>query len=499
MAEKQKSEFFSVEDSTKIKSFLQIPKELFVNDKYKNLSLVCKLAYSIYLNRYTTTKYRDDKGPYIIFGDTEISKLLDTPPQYVATIRRKLKEAKLLDYRRGVSYNKIYLYSYTTQSAEEDNIFFYENTLDTWKFYRFPNDFFEDKFVNLPLKAKFIYTMYFDAMCASQANYFVDNKERIYFQDSIYDQELKSNLTTTTIRKYRDYLKACNLLFEYAVVTQKTRYYLLRLEMYEDNVFKFENMSVQEKKEYIKMKNDTLKNKLIVEKDKNVKDIEFIKVSLKKLKLKHKDVIELIYSNLEKELSVQGLRKYLNRSRNMPDDVYDFLLTYCQERTGETPDSIEVNEPEKKEDKFILIMNNLIAFNKQSNILVDIDKEFINSSLSTLRQSRRFTITNKNKKYEESELINIMSHLGIHDFEYLCIDILNKITESNYQFKTPGAQINCFLTFMINELDNSNSTPSWFKENTNIFAIDIYKSRNNIHSGITFSDDVKDYKWWEEN
>ena len=169
------------------------------------------------------------------------------------------------------------------------------------------------------------------------------------------------------------------------------------------------------------------------------------------------------------------------------------------ERTGETPDSIEVNEPEKKEDKFILIMNNLIAFNKQSNILVDIDKEFINSSLSTLRQSRRFTITNKNKKYEESELINIMSHLGIHDFEYLCIDILNKITESNYQFKTPGAQINCFLTFMINELDNSNSTPSWFKENTNIFAIDIYKSRNNIHSGITFSDDVKDYKWWEEN
>ena len=94
----------------------------------------------------------------------------------------------------------------------------------------------------LPIEAKMIYAIYFDTMCLSKANYFTDNMERIYFQESYIEQELKSNFSNNTLKKYRNYLKACNLLYEYQPFGQKMRYYLIKLDMYEDNVFIYEQL-----------------------------------------------------------------------------------------------------------------------------------------------------------------------------------------------------------------------------------------------------------------
>lgn len=72
----ENDKYFTGSDNLKIDSFIQIPKVLFKNPKYNKLTLTSRLIYSLYLNRYNNTKYKDEIGPYIIFGDKELEEFL---------------------------------------------------------------------------------------------------------------------------------------------------------------------------------------------------------------------------------------------------------------------------------------------------------------------------------------------------------------------------------------------------------------------------------------
>ena len=71
----KKDNFYFSKDDIKINSFILIPKILFTDDKYKNLTILAKMMYSLYLNRYSSTIYKDTNGPYIIFSDKECPAL----------------------------------------------------------------------------------------------------------------------------------------------------------------------------------------------------------------------------------------------------------------------------------------------------------------------------------------------------------------------------------------------------------------------------------------
>ena len=310
--------FYVQQDSTKVTSFIQIPKILFRD--YRKLSLKCKIAYSLYLSRYAASTYQDETGPYIIFSDEEMSHLIDTTTDYVRKVRKKLAEAGLIGVARGVGNNKIYLYSY--EKGEKDNVFFYESSLDSWKFYRFPRELLDERFANLPLEARFLYAMYFDTMCLSQRMYFLDSQERVYFQDTANDQMLKSGFTVKTLRKYRSYLKACHLLGEYRDFGQPIRYYLMKLSMFEDNVFKFEDMTEKEQKAYLSQISKTFAKKYVH--PANV-DISAMWKALKGQGYTVQAIKDEYEKATGKTVSVPGMRKYLNKTRKAPDELTGLL------------------------------------------------------------------------------------------------------------------------------------------------------------------------------
>lgn len=547
--------FFNISDSTKIKTFLQIPKELFVNPIYKKLSLSCKLTYSIYLQRYSITTYKDEIGPYIIFSDKEVSQLIDCSVENVGNIRRKLQIAGLISFKRSVSYNKIYVYSYAKQNPE-DKIFYYESDIEMWKFYRYPTEFFESKYDNLPLEAKFIYSIYFDTMCLSKANYFTDNKERIYFQESYIDQELKSNFSKNTLAKYRNYLKACNLLYEYQPFGQKIRFYLIKLDMYEDNVFIYEHLSDVDKSIFIQNKMNLIKENFI--EVKQINDIQFIKRGIKTLKLTREAVTELIYEKTGKMLSVSGLKKYLNETRTMPDDIYNFLYDYIERNTpkvlqqkGPTVSQIlqeqvsqknnmqvsQIFGEEKVKNKESNMHNNTNTIsqisldeylnddlsinhttnNKENNIkytllkecknkinMIDIliseDKDFLNDTMEYL-SSQEF-IQTKKTVYEENDIIKLMQYF-INDTKNIVIPLLNRLYGGGQTFYTAESVMKYFITMLINDYEVQQTNPGWFQSG-NTFALDEYRSRikeRYPQMGKNFDsipEDTKNFKWWED-
>lgn len=537
--------FFNIEDSTKIKTFIQIPKALFVNPIFKKLPLSCKLAYSIYLQRYSITTYKDEIGPYIIFPDKEVGQLIDVSEEYVRKIRKKLEQAGLISYKKSVSYNKIYVYSYAKENLE-DKVFYYESDIDNLKFYRYPTEFFEDKYDNLPIEAKFIYSIYYDTMCLSKANYFTDNKERIYFQESAVDQELKSNFSDKTLKKYREYLKACNLLYEHKPFGQSIRYYLIKLNMFEDNVFVYQHLPDSEKPVFVQSKMSAIKKKYIDIAE--GLDIAFIKKGIKSLKLTRENVTQLIYEHTGNMISTSGLKKYLNETRKMPDEIYSFLCSYIKENTdiksGPTIPEIEpvhisnkdtVHNGNKNmfvsEEKDELLseiisegigknfgyINNTITdmnktdikdtllkecFNKINSIneLIKEDKEFLKDVFVYI-SSQNF-IETKKKIYQVDDLEKLMQYF-IQNSKNISISLLNRLYSGSHNFYTPESVIRYFVTMLINDYEVQQTTPGWFQNGT-LFSVDEYRSRvkerypqrEDIFETVPFT---SNYNWWDED
>ena len=196
MENRNNKQYFIQNDKLKIDSFLQIPKLLFKIPKYKKMSLTGRIMYSLYLNRYNDTKYRDSEGPYIIFGDAELQEFLGISRATCIRNKKELINLNLIKIKKTTGYNKIYLMNYRNP---DNNEFYTEKDLDSYAFYRFPRVFFDEQFDELTLNAKFLYTYYFDWMCLSQMNYIVDDYDRIYFKESNKDQEANLLLNNTTI------------------------------------------------------------------------------------------------------------------------------------------------------------------------------------------------------------------------------------------------------------------------------------------------------------
>lgn len=323
----KESKYYNINDTTKIDAFLSIPKVLFSDNRFKKLSVPAKFMYSLYLNRYIITTYKDNSGPYIIYSDSDIMNKLKISESTCCRARADLKRVGLINYKRSVGNNKIYLYNYNKK--DETDEFYYETDLDSYNFFRFPNELFDDIYNNLPLATKLQYSIYFDTMCLSQMNYFVDDKERIYFQESLETQEKKLGLGQSALKRGRYLLKACGLLFEYRAFSQDTRFYLLKLFNFEDNVEEFESLDSKNKKLYLKSRMDQLKEDLII--NKNKKNYTYVKQLRLKHNLTQKQIVEAINKKYSLSLYKQTYSKWENGTRNFPDKIYQFVKQYLED------------------------------------------------------------------------------------------------------------------------------------------------------------------------
>ena len=95
-------EYFNPEKSFNYKS-LQIPKEMFFNDLYKNMSLESKVIYSIIRDRaYLSQKnnWIQDGNVYLIVTRQEIEDLLNLSNKTVIKSFKELKEKELIVEKR---------------------------------------------------------------------------------------------------------------------------------------------------------------------------------------------------------------------------------------------------------------------------------------------------------------------------------------------------------------------------------------------------------------
>ena len=93
-------------------SFYQVPKELFANPYYTDLSLASKLLYGLLLDRLSLSiknKWTDKDGDiYIIFSRKEAQEKLNLSDKTVTKAFKELKNKKLIrEKRTGFKKNNI--------------------------------------------------------------------------------------------------------------------------------------------------------------------------------------------------------------------------------------------------------------------------------------------------------------------------------------------------------------------------------------------------------
>lgn len=554
--------YYTYHDDLKMNAFLSIPKILFSDERYKNLNVTSKLIYSLFLNRYISTTYKDDTGPYVIFSDKELVEKLGIGRTTCVRARNELRECQLISFTKSVSYNKIYLYSYL-QDPLDITHFFTEEDLQGYKFYKFPIEFFDEKYKNLPLTAKLVYTVYLDTLCLSQVNYFVDSSERIYFQESREIQIKKLNFTKPTIKEARNLLQVCGLLLEYKKFAEDIRYYLLKLTHFTDRIEEYKSLTKEEQKQYIKKITDEDKQELII----NPKKVGY-KLREKRLNtsLTQLQVVQYLEQFYGIKISRSTYNKYelgrIHVAKDIYDKVIDILDNHKNEKTvpiKENNDTIDVplleeiettdfhKEKEMKHDSLLLEKDDTIkskdmtqsiekkvnnqkkknetyitytedinteSINTKNNLLIKLinqinnsinisiylqekDKAFIEACFDKLRTFKKFYMSKDEHMIEEDELINYLETISNPVIlEKNCIFILEKINTSHYIFKTPENQINCFLTFLFNELKQTKEKPSWFTGQSEL--ITQMKVQSALSPKIEVDEAIKNYKWWEE-
>lgn len=326
--------FFMKNDSTAIRNFVMIPKALFTDSRFSRLGLRAKLAYSFYLRRFRGTSYRDEKGPYIIYHDYEIAEALDTNTAYAGRIKRQLRDAGLLMLERTTRGDRIRVMSWTSEHSDQDDgsSFFTEDDMESWRFYRFSVELLDRRFSLLDLNVRMYYAMLFDLMCMSQSNYFADETGRIYFQVPVKEQAEIFSMSKNTITKYKNVLQACGLLSVYTPLRKASRFYLRKLSAFVDNADMFYNMTASEKSEFLRKQNIDFKEKYILpmrpehsSRIENEYDLQGFKKALRDNDMTYQTaskVFELIYG---RSLSTASIKKYLNGSRRIPEDVAGFF------------------------------------------------------------------------------------------------------------------------------------------------------------------------------
>lgn len=559
------SKYYDIHDTKiQVDAFLSIPKILFQDKTFKKLTVIQKVIYSLYLNRYINTTYKDKEGPYIIYSDKDIIKKLQINQATCTRARKSLKEVGLINFVRGTGNNKIYLYSYNKEKSTSQ--FFCEKDLDGYKFYRFPNELFDTKYKNLPLNVKLIYAIYLDTMCISQMSYFVDKNQRIYFQEALEIQEKKIGLTQNTIKISKQLLIACELLYEYRPFSEVSHYYLLKLTNFKDNVKLYESLDKKEKTKFIKECKKRMSEELMATAPETLKnDYVYIKNLRTQLNLTQKDICEYINKTMNLQITTNTYGRWENGKRNFPDKILKVTKKYLedtlkdknanineilqdatinekmmyadinsnmQDENNDLTESAIKNEilqasvikekmqetineksnKHKKENARNITNTNLIdTNNNKTNLLNNLmneinnkiynsllleekDKSFITASLNKLKLYKKFYLSNQEEMIEEDKMITYLKDLNTNQIhlETILLNILDRIKTSGYFFKTPDNQINCFLTFLFNDLKTSNSIqPEWYISPDDVVKAKTSQSTSNV------DEEIKNYKWWE--
>jgi len=107
-------------------TFYQIPKELFINPYYKNLTSASKLLYGLLLDRLSVSmknKWIDEnENIFLIFSRKEVQKKLNLSDKTVTKAFKELSNAKLIyEKRQGFKKNNI-IYVGKINHISTDNI-----------------------------------------------------------------------------------------------------------------------------------------------------------------------------------------------------------------------------------------------------------------------------------------------------------------------------------------------------------------------------------------
>lgn len=500
----ENNKYFTGSENLKIDSFIQIPKILFKNPKYNKLTLTSRLIYSLYLNRYNNTKYKDKIGPYIIFGDKELEEFLAITKSTCIRSKKQLLEHNLIYIKKTTGYNKIYIKNYRNPDVDE---FYYEQDLESYSFYRFPRIFFDEEFDELSLNSKFLYTYYFDWMCLSQMNYVVDNYGRIYFSESEKDQEISLHLNKDTIRTAKKQLIAADLLIDYKDFSKTKNYYLLKLANYNhEQLINYNLLSNKEKNELIKRLSNL-----------NSTLIQMPKINIRQLRkdadISVKEMINLL-KNKNYIVSPQTYNRYEKGTRKCPKELYNKIVEILKAATkNEKSNPLLTNEshingiltPDKDEEKphktkndtyendkkdinkkvdvqlhkventtfrnaniesnitytdnynnLNYIDNNLLTIINTINSLNNLSKmkkAMISKSLQSLKSKQGFTLNNKFIDLSTlNSLLSILCELKPNEIESYFLDVIERMSTYKDSFKSNVAITNCFLTFILNDL-----------------------------------------------
>lgn len=562
MNDHETSLYFTATEKHKIDAFIMIPKMLFRHDQYKSLSNTARLIYSLYLNRYTITTYKDrEKRPYIIYNDKDIQQQLKISRATCSRCRKELLEVNLIDTNRGTGNNKIYILNYRNPDSTE---FYTKEDLADFSFYRFPFDFLTEKFNSLSLNAKLIYTIYFDYMCMSQMHYIVDVHERIYFLESVETQCELLGMSAATLKNARTQLIVAGLLIEYKDFNSVYRFYLLKLQNYNGNFLsRYNDYSKEEQKDILKRMKIKSKEKIT----KKITNGRYIKSLRNTLHLKSKEILQQIDEDLKIKIDPASYSKMESGKREMPLRVYNYLKKYLEEaieldtnlqnwnnenkEIGHKstnmipPDNIKLPQnqnidttslPSSGHEIEKTIPTKLeICYKPNPNIDTDINKtsfnnnSFNNTSNNYINNINKLinSITNKITSLEKFDYELICAALNkiqerqnnnsIETNEYISLfNLLNSYTEEQlkryfttlidrmksakykYRFKTEAHIINCFITYLLNDLKKGEKEiEKYIKEPAPWARLWIKSSLEETEEEYDPSK-VSNYEWWND-
>jgi len=86
--------------------------ELFTNPRYKEMSNLAKLIYSVYQDyqKYGDNSFADEYGMYIQYPNEEVRNLLNVTERTVSKARKELTDVGLIEVvRNGIADYRIYL------------------------------------------------------------------------------------------------------------------------------------------------------------------------------------------------------------------------------------------------------------------------------------------------------------------------------------------------------------------------------------------------------
>lgn len=518
------NDYFSLDEKLQVESFLQVPKAIF-KKPYQSLSNTSRLIYSLYLNRYVTTVYKDEDGiPYIIYKDEDVAKKLGCARQAIVRQRHELIELGLVRVKKTISYNRIYVYDYRINSGNvtiNERPYYNSEDIKNMQFYKFPHILFESTYKKLSLNEKMLYVYYLDIISLSQAHALADENDRVFFYDVSDKQGEDICLSGKTITRARKKLYAAELLYKVKPYNTATRYYLRKLSQFnEKNLISYNAIkNGAEQKEFIKAtleaigQNDTISSKEVD----------------KLLQLTHTTIgqSDTINTELVEDVLDIPIRQDETIDVDDLDNLLHFNETKANKQIGQLDtsfptiddlalrqnDSYIINTKEKtkkKENKnnslklidrewsecierFYKYLNQLHSISLDDNELM-----FAKASIDSLSQMKSFKLKKKNELLELNRemMMNELNKVESSNlFNEIIHYVIQVIYQNGYTFNTVQNQINCFITIMFNYLTDKKivqETPSWF----NAFGL---KPKDSTTTVSNAPEEIKNYNWWDIN